>query len=395
MAFLLDQKNRIYDSSSKLLLHIIHSHNSGEKMKQVSIVLLTLLALSAFAELEDQRWNGANTPTIFDGTFNYSFDLLPLNGDIGKTSGRGWSGSYWPAYKGGIAFRWNHPSPNNFKYKSPGLSSLNSMSQDQIAQLSPSEKYDILMGRYDFPLTKKALDMNDEDAKDWRGICHGWAPASLHYTEPAPVTVVNRDGITIPFGSSDVKAMLSFYYAWDAKSQTKQISKRCFGKFNLVGSCKGVNPGSFHVVLSNLIGVRKEGFLADVDRYKEVWNQAIVSFSTQILGYPKVKRKHKRKGIAKLISVKTIMEYVNEIDGNAGNPNAEFEDTPMWNPVFNTIFQERTMKEYYYTLELDAYGKIIGGDWNGDDRPDFLWTMKKAPFNGYYSGISEIYKPIF
>ena len=33
-----------------------------------------------------------------------------------------------------------------------------------------------------------------------------------------------------------------------------------------------------------------------------------------------------------------------------------------------------TRQDYYYDLELDAAGKVIGGEWYTRDHPDFLWT---------------------
>ena len=30
--------------------------------------------------------------------------------------------------------------------------------------------------------------------------------------------------------------------------------------------------------------------------------------------------------------------------------------------------------DYYYDLELDAAGRIIGGEWYTPEHPDFLWT---------------------
>jgi hypothetical protein len=107
-------------------------------------ILLGVSLSTAFAQSENKdRWDGANTPSILDESFEYKFDKLPLKGDVGVETGIGWSSSYWPSYKGGIAFRWNHPSPNNFKYKSPSFAQLKSMSIEQINQLSPAEKFDI------------------------------------------------------------------------------------------------------------------------------------------------------------------------------------------------------------------------------------------------------------
>jgi len=357
--------------------------------------MLTLLLSTVTFSQVGSSWRDWNNPSRFEKNFNYNFDRLPLQGDIGKETGKGWSGSYWPTHKGGIAYRWNHPNPRNFKYISPSKENIMSMSSDEIAMLSPAEKYDIFMSRYDYPLTRRVLSSTRESAKEWRGICHGWAPASLHHVEPSAISVQNNEGVQINFGSSDVKALLSYYYAIESKSQVRQVAKRCFGKANPRGNCKGVNPGAFHIIIANYIGLRSEGFLADVDRYKEVWNQAVVSYHSEIIGYKNVRRRDRKRNIVEKIMIKTRMSYVEELDINAGNPDLDFEDTPMWDPVFGTIFQQREEVEYFYTISLNSRGQIIDGEWDGYQRPDFLWTKKKDTFKGYFSGINKIYKPIF
>lgn len=37
--------------------------------------------------------------------------------------------------------------------------------------------------------------------------------AALEYAQPNPVVLTNADGIQIPFGASDVKALLTYYVA--------------------------------------------------------------------------------------------------------------------------------------------------------------------------------------
>ena len=44
----------------------------------------------------------------------------------------------------------------------------------------------------------------------WQVYCHGWTAASIAFEEPAPILVTNPDGLRIPFGSSDIKALLTY-----------------------------------------------------------------------------------------------------------------------------------------------------------------------------------------
>ena len=73
---------------------------------------------------------------------SFNFNILPRSGRLADDR-LSWSESFWPSNTGGIAYRWNHPNPQPFKYKLHSLSELRSMTIDQIDQLSPSELYDI------------------------------------------------------------------------------------------------------------------------------------------------------------------------------------------------------------------------------------------------------------
>jgi hypothetical protein len=187
---------------------------------------------------------------------------------------------------------------------------------------------------------------------------------------------------------------MSYYYAFYADTEVRQVSKRCFGRLAGVfsGGCSGVNPGSLHVVISNMLGLRKQGFIADVDRWKEVWNQPVLGFKSVILGNEKIKTEQKDRGVAKVIRVKTDFIYAGELNRNA--PADELEDFNMWTPVFGTVFQQRKTAKYEYTLEIDNGGHIVGGDWISEERPDFIWTQEKAEFTDFFAPLNELYKPI-
>src|SRR5690606_22761883 len=101
---------------------------------------------------------------------------------------------------------------------------------------------------------------------DWHGICNGWTAAALHHAEPAQVMLVNPDGIRVPFGSSDVKALLSFYYAVIESSSDGQIGARCSVGVQVSKACKDVNPGAFHIALANELGLHHRGFAIEIDR---------------------------------------------------------------------------------------------------------------------------------
>lgn len=67
-------------------------------------------------------------------------------------------------------------------------------------------------------------------------------------------------------------------------------------------------------------------------------------------------------------------------------------------PVTGTPAQTLGSRKYEYVVELDSAGKIIGGTWISEGRPDMLWMKKKdVKFqDGRFplSGLSAIYKPV-
>jgi hypothetical protein len=351
-------------------------------MKNAALVaVLAFSSTFALAEIEKETWPGHSSPNIVSRNLEHRFEKLPLTGhhDVPHT---GWSDDYWPTQKGSINRRWNAPGEPGFKLVSPTLAVARTMSEKELSQLAPTEKFDLFRGRYDFPLVRRVDGNANPLAKDWAGICNGWAPASLNLKEPKPVTLTNADGLRIPFGSSDVKALLSFYYAYHVEAPTQQVGLRCFLGTGLRIFARGcgddVNAGAFHIIMSNKLGLERVGFLADVDRLKEVWNQPITSFESEIVGTRAASSRAARGAVTE-VQVRTKMFYGSEID-------------PQWEPVLSTERQLYEHKEYEYTVELDVSGRIVGGEWISWERPDFVWFRGKAAFKGEWTVLEDIYE---
>jgi hypothetical protein len=306
---------------------------------------------------------------LLDAKDEKGFYLLPLKGDIFNAQ-KFWSGDYWALSKGNINIRWNSAVPDGWSYLSPTREQLLFMMPEEIAELSPTEKFDLYLGRYDYPLKENVYSQADRYALDWEGICNGWAPASMNHNEPTPKIMTNPDGITISFGSSDIKALLSYYYAFIHKSnETKQLGRLCpraNGWFNWNEDCKNdLNAGSFHIVMANKVGKQNESFMVDIDRYKEVWNHPIVSYVSRVESEVEAQR-DLPAGTFRVLNVRTKVSYVDESEKNS------------WERVIGTDLQKLIVREYRYYLYLDSKNDIIGGEWKSEDRPDFLWVMEPA-----------------
>jgi hypothetical protein len=322
-----------------------------------------------------ERWSSISDPLIMGSSFETRFYALPLKGQV-KNQTRFWSGDYWALNKGNIDRRWNARG-SMLNVAPPNRSQLKQMSQDEIAQLSPAEKMDLLNGLYHYPLKAEVKKISDPGAQSWEGICHGWAPASMNHNEPVPKTLVNPDGVAIPFGSSDIKAILSYFYAYPYYVEnTRQVGRRCYGgRTNPDQDCKqDLNAGAFHIVLANKISLENTGFIADMDRWQQVWNHPIMGYETKVLDEQRGGRSGAAPGTIRTLRVRTVISYVDET-GNS------------WERVRAKI-ETKTLE---YFLELNTQGLIIGGEWRYLARPDFLW-LKESPvvYTGIFYRLKEL-----
>lgn len=261
---------------------------------------------------------------------------------------------------------------------------------------------------------------------EWEGLCHAWAPATLAYAEPGPVemTVATPAGeLTVPFGSSDIKALLTYHVHLYSEGGGKPdpmpvrfLGGRCNDDFDNIlekirnkttltkderqrlrrPECKDTNAGAFHVVVANQIS-RDEGFIIDITRDDEVWNQGVYRFrSNEVLR--QTVDDPENPGTAEHVWVETSLTYVVEVPHSWKKP---LPDSGL------------TTVAYRYRLDLNAAGHIIGGEWPdviddlpaglgpvwsdkaaGYERPDFIWsqTIDSEFFHGYFSGLKEIYE---
>ena len=271
---------------------------------------------------------------------------------------------------------------------------------------------------YSYSLTKKVLGSVKPTDLWWEGICHGWSQAASNYSEPEQVVVTNKDGVKVPFGSSDVKGLLAMHDAYNSKGTFARVGDRCDVRGKVAGEeseedgpikppsaadankdkCADVNAGAFHVVITNMIGINSQGFVADVDRFNDVWNQPVTEYSSEVVGAEVVTSQEAKRGVKSKLLIKTKMTYGEELEFYT--PELEAEGSIAFvskEPVTNTIHQAFKSKDYAYVIELDENGKIIGGTWISETRPDILWTKKKDVkfLNGKFplAGLNVIYRP--
>lgn len=316
-----------------------------------------------------------------------------------------WSDDYWAMYKGVLGARYADPDfpeskdwQENYDYvrDTPAATILASGNTKQINQLSPAEKYDALIGDSNETLTKKMwqegkhyYDRNGH-VETWMGICHGWAPAAYMLDRPIKaITVKTPAGIPITFYPSDIKSLASLLWA-NAASPTRFIGGRCNDKEpssdpatgRLTASqCFDTNPGAWHTAVVNQIGVARRSKVLDVTFDYEVWNQPIYSYEYRYFN-PQTNRQ-----------VNSLAEATVALDNYSNDKFSQWrsaqthsvvgivmrlsyvvETSPNHRETDSARYDSIQKVTYYYDLELDAAGNIIGGEWYQNKHPDFLWT---------------------
>ncbi len=357
--------------------------------------------------------NFTNDPARFGVALDKKIANLALKGAAKQ---RPWADTYWPTYQDGINHRWQNTG-------------------DFMRDLSPAEKFDAAFngwdpesvrglkpfsaewGQFDKPFdaayyeklgplakqcsmyhgNKQTRDASaagklnsdgtaksgkEEEAyggiQTWWGLCHAWTPASIREKEPQHAVVHN--GVT--FEVSDIKALLIACYNSSnstmigLRNEDRNIDLDDHGRPKKEDA-RDINPGTYHLLLSNLLGRDGVAFIEDRIADFQVWNQPIAEYRTtqmdpiskadaaQLVGAADPNYPYDPQA-TQFFHVKTEVDYISE-------------SSPSTRPNADNDAQERT-DPYEYLLEVDANGDVIGGEWLGSSRtqhPDFLWYPYK------------------
>lgn len=151
------------------------------------------------------------------------------------------------------------------------------------------------------------------------------------------------------------------------------------------GQCFDSNPGAWHLTVVNQIGVSKRSMVMDATFDAQVWNQPVLGYKytyfnpqtlqqTEDLAQASISKaafssdifkKYRSPKAASFVGIVMRVSYMAETGSVQDTPDA---------PEHDAI----ATADYYYDLEIDAAGKIIGGEWYSNTHPDFLWTPPKG-----------------
>lgn len=320
----------------------------------------------------------------------------------GLLSKMSWSDTYWPIKQGIIGHRYGDPkSPSqggwkefyDFTKKNPVEKYI---AEDKTKFLSPSEKYDLLIGDPNGELTRSMWDdgryyfERGIEVESWMGICHGWAPASYMLPRPSKaVKIKSFDGkLDLIFYPSDIKALGSLLWA-NAPGPIRFIGSRCNPKNPpkdengriLLQDCFDNNPGTWHLAVVNQIGVSKRSFIIDATYDYEVWNQPVVKYKYRYFNpltgkiFPKAQNAMiPIESFEKDLFEKYRSPESRQVVGIEMELTYSFEQNPTHRNVDSHAYDILQTVVYRYDLELDEEGDVLGGEWYQNKHPDFLYT---------------------
>lgn len=323
----------------------------------------------------------------------------------GQTQYEIWAGSYWPIHQGLLGQRYSDPAfPKSKDY----LENYNDhilrppetlIISGQLSRLSPSEKYDLLVGDTNWTLTKAMWARGQKSLAQygyvptWTGICHGWS-AAVHMGVKAPkqsVVVTDVTGqFTIEFYRQDIKALMSYLWA-ESSTDSIQAGNRCHQDVVLKdpyqrpvdASCLDSNPMSWHLAVTNRIGMQQKSFVMDSTTGSEVWNFAVKGYDYSYFNPRTFETTH---------NIKAALEPIENISNtdkfkSYRSPRARYivgvtMDAfipSLVTPAVNEGRNDRTKSyNFVYDLELDDHYNIIGGEWHSYARPDFIWSYSST-----------------
>jgi inner membrane protein len=307
-----------------------------------------------------------------------------------------WASGFFSNWFGGIAGRWQEPNAKLilrtlFGYGVPDSREIlevlkesadSPRKQEFLFKLSPTEKYDLAMGDYNFTSTR-AIGVSSHNAgelpKFWFGICNGMAAASKWYLEPfRSVEVINPNGFKILFHPGDVKALLGFAMA--EASQWTEIGTRCTINGPDANSCR-INPGAFFLAVMNRLGLAHDSFIADGFSGTRKQFYLFDAARVEILKPPRpvveMKEWAAPTSVKSIAEVRFTLEFVSTLlsDKAGSAPDAAKGDS-----YYQKVGRVVVPRVLDAMIALNQNGEVVGGGWLGEnDVPDVVFFPSSIP----------------
>ena len=304
-----------------------------------------------------------------------------------------WSSSFFPSWFGGEAGRWRDPTTTLVWRTLTGFTPPSATearawagaSKERLSTLSPTEKLDLALGRYDFPATWQALGHSHNKRplpRYWSGRCNGIATAAIATPEPHRVVdVIARDGTPIPFHPNDVKSLLSVAYY---QVPSTLVGEVCDVVALDAGAKCSMNPAVLVIAAANRIGIARRTFLVDALPTIAKQYYAVASARIDRVGAPRPLGGEKIDAalVGRATAVQDVAITLVLSSTTLGYARADVRDPaqPHGGHYARVGVVPVTMS-YRARLALDDGGELVGGMWTGDppDGPDNVLIVEGEP----------------
>jgi inner membrane protein len=254
-----------------------------------------------------------------------------------------WGSSFFPAWLGSEAGRWQDPLPVLLWRTLAGTAPSGG------PHASPAEKYDLANGDRSFTAARASLARTHNARprpRFWFGLCNGVAAASLFHPEPAHDVTLN--GIT--FHPDDVKALLgAAYYQVDSGALLGEVCTQV--ALDNARICS-MSPATLVLATLNALGRQRRSFLVDVYPSPQAQYYAVASARVHV-----TRETPQELEVELHFTMASTVMGLEESNRAAGTQPVHFT----WRAV----------------LELEE-GRITAGRWL-DDGPDFIAFIEGGP----------------
>jgi len=236
---------------------------------------------------KEDHWGWRDRPSLFSNGLEYRLEELPREGEAANIP---WASSYWPVHEDSLNFKWAGEDTLSTSEKYGKAFDVEDITE-KVSKHHGIAKYsdrtecstdDDCNDKIGEACSKRHGAEKGRCIPTWWGICHAWAPAAILH--PEPLRPVTRNGVT--FEVNDIKALVTIM---NDKAAYKFVSLRCdaddsegeieYDQWDRptgddIG-CKDTNPGTYHVLLTNYLGLQAQSFVEDRTFDNEVWNQPL------------------------------------------------------------------------------------------------------------------------
>lgn len=307
------------------------------------------------------------------------------------------------------------------------------MSEANLRDLSSAEKYDLITGHIGTPkglsynLIRQA-EQRDElgNVAFWTGMCNGWSPAAINVPRPLhKIHVRSHDGRrVIPFYPEDIKQLFSTLYfntstLWATTNKAEfsnlgympMVGNRCRERSveldetgtAVAPECDDLDPGLWHILAVNMIGIADKAFVADMDAARAVSNYPVRGYEIK---YFNPKTGENGSFAQSSITRSSFPQDIYARHRNARAHSIVGVEMKVLYTKYRPVGQDETDspanddvadKTFTYDIEMAADGTIVGGSWRinksnsstnfigmriNPDHPDFIWYPPSGISNG-------------